>query len=99
MALATAAFFFALIASPALADVICQPRSVFVEHLKEEYDEHPQALGLTNDARLIEVFATPDGKTWTMLITNARGISCVVVSGQNWQKALPKLLKPTGQPI
>lgn len=99
MALATAALFIALIASPAFANVICQPRSAFVEYLKEKHGEQPLAYGLNNDGRLIELFGTSNGETWTMLITDARGISCVVTSGQNWQKALPELLKPTGQPV
>lgn len=91
-----AAFFMA--ASPALADVICNPRSVLVEHLKEKYGEQPLAFGLNNDGRLVELFGTPDGKTWTMLITDARGISCVVTSGENWQKVGPKLINPTEFP-
>jgi len=95
--LATVAFFMA--AGPALADVICTPRSAFVEHLKEKYDEQPLAFGLNNDDRVLEVFGTPNGKTWTMLITDAHGISCVVTSGENWQKVAPKLLKPMWLPI
>ncbi len=94
-----AALFFALIASPALAQAICQPRSAFVEHLKEKYDEQPLAYGLNNDGRLVEVFGSPGGKTWTMIITDTRGLSCVVTSGENWQKAAPELLKPTGLPV
>ena len=96
-AVLVAAFFMA--GSPALADVVCNPRSAFVENLKEKYDEQPLAFGLTNDGRVIEIFAMSDGKTWTMLITDARGISCVVTSGENWQNAVPKLLKPTGLPV
>jgi len=100
MTAASAALFIAMIAaSPALADVICNPRSVFVEHLKEKYDEQPLAFGLNTDGRLLELFGTSDGSTWTMLITDARGISCVVTSGENWQKAAPELLKPTGLPV
>ena len=88
-----------MFASPALAQVICNPRSDFVEYLKENYDEEPLAFGLNIDGRVLEMFGTPDGETWTMLITDESGISCVVTSGKNWQKTVPKLLKPTGLPI
>jgi len=71
---------------------------VLAEHLKEKYDERPLAFGLNRDGRLLELFATPDGKTWTLLITNPRGLSCVVTSGENWQRMAPKLLSPTGLP-
>ena len=58
-----------MFASPALAmHAICNPRSEFVEHLKEKYDEEPLALGLNNDGRVLELFGTPDGETWTMLM-------------------------------
>jgi len=100
MTAASAALFIAMIAaSPALADVICNPRAELVEHLKEKYDEQPAAFGLNNDGRLLELFATPDRKTWTLLITDESGISCVVTSGKNWQKTSPKLLKPMGLPV
>ena len=98
---AAAALFIALIASPPVAagHAICNPRSAFVEHLKEKYDEQPLAFGLNNDGRLVELFGTLDGETWTLLITDARGISCVITSGEDWRKAAPKLLKPTGLPV
>ena len=86
-------------AVPVLADVSCFRREMFVEHLKEKYDEQPLAFGLNTDGRLLELFGTPDGKTWTMLITDARGISCVVTSGKDWQKAVPELLTPMGMPV
>ena len=95
--LATVAFLIA--ASPALAQIFCAPHAEFVEHLLEEYDEQPLAFGLNNDGRVMELFGAPGGKTWTLLITNTRGISCVVTSGENWQKVAPKLLKPTRVPI
>ena len=78
-----------MLASPALANVICNPRSDFVEHLKEKYDEQPLYFGLNNDGRVVEVFGTPDGKTWTMIITDTRSLSCVVTSGEAWQKTAP----------
>ena len=94
---AAAAVFIAV--SPAVADVICNPRSVIVEHLKKEYGEQPLMFGLNNDGRVIELFVTPNGATWTLLVTNMRGISCVVTSGETWEKTAPKLLKPMGLPI
>lgn len=81
------------------AHAICNPRSNFVEHLKEKYNEQPLAVGLNNDGRVLELFGTSDGKTWTLIITDPAGISCVVTSGESWQKTVSKLLKPTGQPI
>ncbi len=85
-------------ASPALA-LICVPRDTWVERLKVHYGETPLALGLTADGMLMELFATPDRSTWTLIITDPNGTSCGLASGENWQKVGPKLMKPTGLPI
>ena len=92
---------FALVsASPALAQGACAPRSEIVKYLSEEHSEVPVAHGLMNaNDRLIELFASPGGKTWTLLASSPGGVSCVVTSGHYWSEAVPKLLKPTGLPI
>jgi len=72
---------------------------VFVQKLAEGYSEAPIGHGLTNaNDRLIELFASKDGKTWTLIITYPNGQSCSIIAGHNWFETLPKLLKPTGQP-
>ena len=93
--LATAAFF--MVASPALA-LICVPRNTWVERLEAHYGETPLAFGLTADGMLMELFATPDRSTWTLIITDPNGTSCGLANGENWQKAVPELINPTGFP-
>ena len=94
-----AAFFMS--ASPTLANhvSVCAPRDTWVKNLKERYGERLVEFGLTNDGGLLERFATPNGSTWTLLITSPSGNSCGIAAGEGWEKAVPKLLKPTGQPI
>ncbi len=95
-----AALFLALIASPAFAEVFCAPRAEFVEKLKKGYAEAPVAHGLTNaNDRLVELFTSKDGETWTLIITYPGGQSCFITAGHNWRKTMPKLLKPTGLPV
>ncbi len=97
---AAAALFIALIASPALAEVFCAPRAEFIEKLKEDYAEAPVAYGLTNaNDRLIELFTSKDGETWTLIINYPNGPSCMITAGHSWRKTMPKLLKPTGLPV
>ena len=93
IALALAAFF--MTASPALA-LHCHPREAWAEFLAEKYGERPVEFGVTISGGLMERFATPDGKTWTFLITDPNGTSCAVAAGAGWEKAIPKLLKPMG---
>ena len=73
---------------------------MFVQKLADDYSETPVAHGLTNaNDRLIELFASKDGETWTLIITYPDGQSCFITAGHNWRMTMPKLLKPTGLPI
>ena len=87
-----------MFASPVLASH-CLPREIWVEHLKDKYGEQLVEFGLIGDGRLMERFATPNGATWTLLVTDTSGISCGFAAGETWQKAAPELLKPMGLPI
>lgn len=82
---------FALISVPLLllpaavqAQAVCAPRQALVEVLKEEHREVPVSLGLTEDGRAAELFASPDGKTWTFVVTTPHGLSCVFAAGKDW---------------
>ncbi len=63
----------------------CLPHQEAIERLAKAYGESPIVMALTNRNALLEVIATEDGATWTILITNTSGLSCVVAAGQNWR--------------
>ena len=73
---------------PAAAQGLCMPREKIVEMLDTRYDEAPIALGLASGGRLVEVFSSADGSTWTLLLTAPDGTSCMMAEGQGWS-ALP----------
>lgn len=59
--------------------------------LAEKHRETPAAIGLSADGSLLTIFATPDGKTWTAILTDANGVACVVDEGRNWEmRVAPK---------
>ena len=71
-----------------------------VESLKNGWGEVLVAQGPANaNDRLVELFTSKGGKTWTLIITWGKGESCVITSGHDWSAAAPKLLKPMGLPI
>ena len=76
----------ALTAVPAAAQAqaICVPRQALVDALKDEHREVPVSLGVTEDGRAAELFASPDGKTWTFVVTTPAGVSCVFAAGKDW---------------
>ncbi len=77
---------------PATAQSACVPREVAVEHLGERHAEVPIAMGLTQDGRVVEIFSSNDGATWTLLATTPNGMSCPLNSGESWMKTTPALV-------
>lgn len=70
--------------STAIAQEAVQDRSSLVKMLDERFSERAVALGLASNGGLIEVFATGNGSTWTMLLTMPSGESRVLGEGSNW---------------
>lgn len=85
-------------ASPALAQQrTCGNRAAIVERLDSKYGEQPAGMGLSNSNSMVEVFASEETGTWTILITMPSGQTCLVAAGEYWDAA-PDLVKNTGQP-
>ena len=63
----------------------CGPRAQLVEAMKQMFDERPRATGLISTNELFELFVSPAG-TWTILVTNPHGISCIAAAGDNWEQ-------------
>ncbi len=80
------AVFAIAAATAAPAQTACLSHDKLVEMLDGRYSEKPVAAGLEVGGRLFEVFATPDGATWTMVLTTPGGASCVVAVGEEWQE-------------
>ena len=76
----------ALISRPALAQSADAglPRAALVEVLGDGYAEVPVAFGLAENGGLIEVFASAEGATWTMVLSMPNGLSYVVTTGEAW---------------
>lgn len=64
----------------------CASRSDFVALLKDNFGEIVVAEGLSSSGHLVEVFVSPAG-SWTILLSRADGLSCVVDAGDPWVTA------------
>jgi len=80
----SAALAAATLGSPALA-AICAPREIVVDRLAEKYGESRQSMGLGANNAVIEVFASGETGTWTITVTSAHGMTCMVASGQAFE--------------
>lgn len=82
---ACASLFIGLMPDFASAEPMCGERTKIVKELGTSYQEVGQARGLVSQARLLEVFVSPD-KSWTILISHPNGASCIMATGQDWEE-------------
>lgn len=82
-------FGAAAIAPPAVsAQTNCAPRDTIVERLQGKYSERLTGGGLQNDQQLLEIWSSEQTGSFTVLMSRANGISCIVASGQNWNSVV-----------
>ena len=87
MAGALVALLFLGFAGPVGAQMLCQERAQVLEKLAAGYKEAPVAMGLASNGALIEILTSDEGgrDTWTIIVTQPNGISCVMATGESWQ--------------
>jgi len=66
------------------AQQVCGQRTDVVSKLDSDYKESTTGMGLVNNGSVVEVFASQSG-TWTILVTQPNGVSCVVATGEAWE--------------
>ncbi len=64
----------------------CGQRSFVLERLADRYGESRQSIGLGANNQVVEVFASLETGTWTITVTNPTGTTCLVASGQSYEK-------------
>lgn len=73
-----------LSAVSAQAQYICGAHDDLVMRLAEAFQEKRLGYGVVGNTAVIEVFVSTSG-TWTMLMTDVRGQSCIVAAGDGWE--------------
>jgi hypothetical protein len=63
----------------------CATREQVVERLGEKYGETRQSIGLGANTGVVEIFASDETGTWTIIITMPSGLACLVASGQAFE--------------
>lgn len=78
------------LAAPAAADVdgACAPRDIVVDRLADGYGEVFSGGGLQDGTAVFEVWISEADGTWTILMTRADGVSCIMAAGTDWLPAL-----------
>ncbi|MCB1341372.1 MAG: hypothetical protein KDK24_09975 [Pseudooceanicola sp.] len=93
------AFLSALIlaAAPAAAqNSDCGPHESVVATLAAKYGETIKAMGLEQRGAMLEVFASDETGSWTIVVTAPGGLTCLIASGQGFD-AVGEILGPTNE--
>lgn len=72
-------------APAALSQGSCAPRATVLAFLDGKHDERRVAWGLAGTGRIVDVTVSPDGATWTILVTKPDGTTCIIAAGRNWR--------------
>ncbi|MEM1314660.1 MAG: hypothetical protein AAGI51_08910 [Pseudomonadota bacterium] len=96
----------ALVPSPAPAQdrmpggpAVCGKREAMVQRLETQFGETRQGFGLQRGSSIVEVFASSESGSWTILVTQPTGMTCMVAAGQNWAATPGEAKKAGGQKI
>ena len=84
-----------LYSTPTASQAVCGDRAEIVARLESAYQEKVVAVGMAGTGNVVELFLSTRG-SWTLLLTQPIGISCLIAAGDNWEFIMPpKLEKPT----
>lgn len=82
--------------SIAAAQQLCGAREAVVGMLGSRYGETVRSVGLAGRDRIVEVYASDETGSWTILVTNTAGVTCLVASGQHYEQVAAG---PEGAPL
>lgn len=95
MTLIKATLALAMIATPATAQQNCGPRTAVADRLTSQYGETRKSIGLDSGG-MVETWANESTGTFTITVTTPSGLTCLVSSGQNFER-LTEALPPAGK--
>lgn len=75
----------------------CGSREEMTDRLKRGFGEAQTGLGLISAAQILEVWSSEETGTWTILMTDPEGQTCMVAAGEAW-KTVPIGAVVKGEP-
>ncbi len=91
-----AAALAASIAPAASAQTVCGKRDDIISQLERKYGEKRHSVGVQQGRGVVEVFASSETGSWTILVTDARGMSCLMAAGEAFEmESLAEVDTPT----
>ena len=70
----------------AQAQFICGGHSDLVAGLAQAFQQKQIGYGVVGEAAIVEIYVAANG-TWSMLVTDVKGRSCIFATGDGWENA------------
>lgn len=83
---------------PAAASPPCAPYEHMARFLADRFGETPRGIGLVDDKRVVQLFASVEG-SWTILVTNTAGRACIMAAGEGWEAVAAPGGPSPGDPV
>jgi hypothetical protein len=68
---------------------LCAAYREVQRQLAAGYGEAPVAVGLRSNGELLQVFASSESGTWTIVSTTPQGTACILAAGRHWELPRP----------
>ena len=95
MALAiTAGLLTPVAAEPTRQGPTCRPWREVNQYLDHKFAEQPVAYGVQDNGSLLQIYASADTGTWTLVSMQPDGTACLLGAGNSWEH----LSKPISGP-
>ena len=88
--------FLVLVSLPALGAPICLPRDKLVKELKDKYGEVVEYIGILGKGEALMEIWVGENRSWSIMLTPPKGLSCIMAVGTDWQEARHKAIKGEG---
>ncbi len=70
----------------ASAQAVCGKRTDIVKQLEKKYGETRMSVGVQQGRGVVEVYASEATGSWTILVTNPRGMTCLMAAGEAFEE-------------
>jgi hypothetical protein len=65
----------------------CGPHGDLIAHLGDKYQERQLGYGTVGNFAIMEIYASAAG-SWTVIVTDVAGKSCIVAAGEGWETTI-----------
>lgn len=83
-----------LLSGTTQAQMVCGQRAAIVAQLERKYGETRRSVGIQQGRAIIEVYASEATGSWTILVTDTAGLTCLMATGEAYEAVAPDLGRP-----